>query len=373
MNATQSTFLGLEITKTCKGFEIKNSTDLVEFLLNLYGLENSKSTANPGGRSTVMELASATLLDGHAYSKFRTAVGNLIFMALWRPDMQIVIRQLSTQVLNPTTESKRAVKQLIRYLKGTQHTCLRLEPRGMVQKGLLELVGRSDSDLAGDSAKRQSVTGYHCNSARCDDVQPKSDADSNQSHFMRSGVLRKCLRRRTSGTRRTLQGTALQRFSSSRDGFRFGTTHSTAQTTKRTQAYRNTMLGNTTVDTRKTSVGGASGHKEQHCRSRHETSGWTEKAVARKETWTLNPGLDSLCSHIWIKTGLESIVCSETSAVMLSFCLHTWWRSLFVETADLRRSSVATRASIMTEPLDAELLKDLRGLGKPPSFDGNDT
>ena len=27
----------------------------------------------------------------------------------------------------------------------------------------------------------------------------------------------------------------------------------------------------------------------------------------------------------------------------------------------------------MTELLDVELLKDLRGLGKPPSFDGNDT
>ena len=27
----------------------------------------------------------------------------------------------------------------------------------------------------------------------------------------------------------------------------------------------------------------------------------------------------------------------------------------------------------MVEPLDAELLKDLRGLGKPPSFDGNDS
>ena len=26
----------------------------------------------------------------------------------------------------------------------------------------------------------------------------------------------------------------------------------------------------------------------------------------------------------------------------------------------------------MTEPLDAELLNDLRGLGNPPSFDGND-
>ena len=32
----------------------------------------------------------------------------------------------------------------------------------MVQTGLLELVGRGDSDWAGDSATRQSVTGYHC-------------------------------------------------------------------------------------------------------------------------------------------------------------------------------------------------------------------
>ena len=76
--------------------------------------------------------------------------------------MQFAIQQLSTQVLNTTSESKRAVKQLIRLLKGTQHTCLRLEPREMVQKGLLELVGRSDSGWAGDSATPQSVTGYHC-------------------------------------------------------------------------------------------------------------------------------------------------------------------------------------------------------------------
>ena len=76
--------------------------------------------------------------------------------------MQFAIQQLSTQVLNPTSKSKRAVKQLIRCLKGTQHTCLLLEPREMVQTGLLELVGRSDSDWAGDSATRQSVTGYHC-------------------------------------------------------------------------------------------------------------------------------------------------------------------------------------------------------------------
>ena len=59
-------------------------------------------------------------------------------------------------------KSKRAVNQLLRNLKCTQHTCLRLGPRGMVQTGLLEFVGRSDPDWAGDSATRQGVTGYQC-------------------------------------------------------------------------------------------------------------------------------------------------------------------------------------------------------------------
>ena len=105
-------FWSLEITKTRRDFEVKNSADLVESLLKLYGLEKSKPTVNPGRR--------ATPLDGHDYSNFRTA-RKLIFMAPWRQDMQFAIQQLSTQVLNPTTESKLALKQLIRYLKGTQH------------------------------------------------------------------------------------------------------------------------------------------------------------------------------------------------------------------------------------------------------------
>ena len=195
-------FLGLEITKTRKGFEVKNSTDLAESLLNLYGLQNSKPLVNPGRRSTVMELASATSLNGHDYSNFRTAVGKLIFMALWRPDMQFAIQQLSAQVLNPTTESKRAVKQLIRYLKGTQHTCLRLEPREVVPTGLLELVGRSDSDWAGDSPTRQSVTGYDCdvqNVTMCNRSlkQTAISFSSCEAQFYTA----QCLRQRIVGTR----------------------------------------------------------------------------------------------------------------------------------------------------------------------------
>ena len=62
-------FLGLEITpRQAKASRRKTVQDLVKSLLNLYGLENSKPTANLGKRSTVMELASATPLDGHEYS-----------------------------------------------------------------------------------------------------------------------------------------------------------------------------------------------------------------------------------------------------------------------------------------------------------------
>ena len=110
MKATQSTFLGLDITKTSRGFKVKNSTDLVESLLKLYGLVNSKQTANPGRRSTVMELASATPLDGHDHSNFRTAVGKLIFIAPWRPDMQFAPTTIHTSPQSHNREQARSEK-----------------------------------------------------------------------------------------------------------------------------------------------------------------------------------------------------------------------------------------------------------------------
>ena len=142
-------------------------------------------------------------------------------------------------------------------------------------------------------------------SLRCterDTVQPKSETDSDQSQFMQSSVLRsQSLRRSTVGTRRVVQGTSLQRVSSSRDGFRLGKTHSTAQGTRRTQTHRKTMLGNTLVDTRETSICESSGHEEQHCRSLHETSGWIANAFARREIWTSNLGW-----YEWYRWGLRN-------------------------------------------------------------------
>ena len=300
MKATQSTFLGLKITKTSEGFEVKNSTDLVESLLNLYGLENSKPTANPGRRSTVMGLASETPLDGHDHSNFRTAVGKLIFMAPFGPDMQFAIKQLSTHALNPTTESKRAVKKLIRYLKGTQHTCLRLEPRGVVQKGLLELVGRSYSDQAGDSATRQSGHGiYHRdaqNVTMCNRSLKRTaiSLSSCEAEFYAASACAGELLG-LAELFKELHYNVSVRLEMDSDSARHILQRRRPGALKHIES---TMLGNATVDTRETSICEASGHEEQHCRSLQETSGWIASAVASSDTWTSNLGW-----YEWYKWG----------------------------------------------------------------------
>ena len=95
-----------------------------------------------------------------------------------------------------------------------------------VQKGLLEFGGRSDSDCARDSATRQRVKQNHCNVQERYNVQPRPEADSNQSQLVRGRVLRSACARELLGLAEFLQRSPLQRFSSSRDGFTFGTFHS---------------------------------------------------------------------------------------------------------------------------------------------------
>ena len=77
-----------------------------------------------------MELASAIPLQGQDHSNFRTAVKKNISMAKWRADMQFAFQQLSTQELNPTTQSKRAAKQFLRYLKSTHNSSFRTTHAG---------------------------------------------------------------------------------------------------------------------------------------------------------------------------------------------------------------------------------------------------
>ena len=142
----------------------------------------------------------------------------------------------------------------------------------MVQTGLLELVGRSDSDRASDSTTRQSVMGYHCdvqNVTMCNRSlkQTAISLSSCEAEFNADSACAGELLGLTE-----LEGTSLQSLSSSRNGFRLGKTHSAAQRTRWTQTHRDAVLVNTAVDTRETSIRESSGLEGQHSRSFHETS-----------------------------------------------------------------------------------------------------
>ena len=114
----------------------------------------------------------------------------------------------------------------------------------MVQTGLLELVGRGDPDWAGDSATRQSVTGYH------GDVQNVTMC--NRSLQQTAISLSSCEAELFAASARAGELVGLAELflelhynvSVSRDGLRL----SAAQGTGWTQTYRNTLLCKTLVE-----------------------------------------------------------------------------------------------------------------------------
>ena len=97
----------LEIAMTSWDFEVINSTELAESLLSLDGWENSKPTANPGRRCTVIELAPAIPLRGRIF-QFSFSGRKTHLDGTWRTDMSFASQQLFTQALNLTKEKAHA-------------------------------------------------------------------------------------------------------------------------------------------------------------------------------------------------------------------------------------------------------------------------
>lgn len=89
-------------------------------------------------------------------NKFRSIVGSLRYLLHTRPDLAYSVGIVSRFMESPKVEHMAAVKQILRYLKGsTSLGCL-------YKKASLKdvnFVGFSDSDLAGDVNDRKSTTG----------------------------------------------------------------------------------------------------------------------------------------------------------------------------------------------------------------------
>ncbi|KAJ8748469.1 hypothetical protein K2173_003365 [Erythroxylum novogranatense] len=99
---------------------------------------------------------------------YRSVIGSLRYLVNTRPDIAYSVGVMSRYMEAPTTSHLTAVKQILRYVKGTLSF-------GCVYKKKLsnvELVGFSDSDMAGDIDDRKSTTGVQLQ------VKPKLNVDN---------------------------------------------------------------------------------------------------------------------------------------------------------------------------------------------------
>ncbi|XP_021616523.1 secreted RxLR effector protein 161-like [Manihot esculenta] len=87
---------------------------------------------------------------------YRSAIGSLRYLVNTRPDLAYSVGIVSRFMEAPTTKDLEAVKQILRYVKGTlHHGCI----YNKVEEDEFKLVGYSDSDLAGDVDDRKSTIG----------------------------------------------------------------------------------------------------------------------------------------------------------------------------------------------------------------------
>ena len=86
---------------------------------------------------------------------YSSAVGSLMYaMMCTRPDIYFVVGMVSRYQSNPGQTHWKAVKRILRYLKGTADYSL------CYQGNDLHLMGYTDADWGGDLDERKSTSGY---------------------------------------------------------------------------------------------------------------------------------------------------------------------------------------------------------------------
>jgi len=144
-------YLGLEVTQSEAGITVCQSTYAARILesAGLTGCNPSHTPMEP--RLKLSKFSTAPSVDPTMY---RSIVGSLRYLVNSRPDLAYSVGYISRFMENPTTEHLSAVKRVLRYVAGTLHFGCRYR-----RKTRAQLVGYSDSDLAGDIDTRKSTTG----------------------------------------------------------------------------------------------------------------------------------------------------------------------------------------------------------------------
>ena len=149
-----SYYLGIEVQQSTTGITICQSA-YAKKLLDTTGLADSNPTRTPmEARLQLRKAGTTTIVDA---TNYRSIVGSLRYLVNTRPYLAYSIGYVSRFMEAPREEHLMAVKRILRYVVGTRGWGVRYNAgKG---KTKLELVGYSDSDMAGDVDDRKSTSG----------------------------------------------------------------------------------------------------------------------------------------------------------------------------------------------------------------------
>ncbi|XP_019228663.1 PREDICTED: uncharacterized protein LOC109209783 [Nicotiana attenuata] len=148
-------FLGLQIKQTPTGTMIHQKKYIKE-LLKKFNMDSSKSIDTPIAIATNLNLdEEGKIVEQNLY---RGMIGSLLYLTAIRPDIVFSVRLCARFQENPKESHLKAVKRILRYLKGNPDLCL-WYPRGYN----FDLVGYADVDCAEFHVDRKSTLGIaHC-------------------------------------------------------------------------------------------------------------------------------------------------------------------------------------------------------------------
>ncbi|PNY18109.1 retrovirus-related Pol polyprotein from transposon TNT 1-94 [Trifolium pratense] len=148
-------FLGIEVHHLSSGALLLNQSKYVRDLLCKAKMEDSKPIGSPMVSSCrLSKYGTDTMTDPTLY---RSVVGALQYATLTRPDIAFSVNKVCQFMAHPLESHWKAVKRILRYLKGTLSHGLLLNPSSAGPP--FSLRAYSDADWATDHDDRRSTSG----------------------------------------------------------------------------------------------------------------------------------------------------------------------------------------------------------------------
>ncbi|CAM8877731.1 unnamed protein product [Rhodiola kirilowii] len=146
-------FLGLEVSYTSSGLFV-GQAKYARDILSRAGLDEVAPVHTPLSVST--QLVSGTDAPFSDPTLFRSLVGAIQYLTITRPDIAFAVNSVSQFLQAPRDEHFKAVKRILRYVKGTIHFGLSISP----SSASATVLGYSDADWASCLETRRSTYGY---------------------------------------------------------------------------------------------------------------------------------------------------------------------------------------------------------------------